>query len=115
MKARAFANTDAFEGLDSSILGHKISSPICVAPTALQKWTNEVGECGSAAAANAVGTCFGLSSCSTVPITDVAKVSPDIPKIMQIYFSKVDDVNMRLFNEIEKNGQAFVHDTNDCE
>ena len=34
LKARALANALAFKGLDTKILGHKISSPICIAPTA---------------------------------------------------------------------------------
>jgi (S)-2-hydroxy-acid oxidase len=34
LKARALTNADNWEGTQTSILGHKISSPICIAPTA---------------------------------------------------------------------------------
>lgn len=34
LKARALANADKFGGTETTILGKKISSPICIAPTA---------------------------------------------------------------------------------
>jgi len=62
-------------------LGHKISSPICIAPTAFQKLAYPEGEVATARAANKFGTAMGLSSWTSSPPEEVAKGAPDIPRI----------------------------------
>lgn len=81
LKARALANADAWEGTETSILGFKISSPICIAPAAFQKLATPEGEVSTARAANKTRTAMGLSSWTSSPPEAVGEAAPDIPKI----------------------------------
>ena len=51
--------------LRTKILGHEISMPIGISPTAMQKMAHPEGECASAKAAEKAGTLFILSTIST--------------------------------------------------
>jgi 4-hydroxymandelate oxidase len=57
--------------LSTTVLGRKISMPICVAPTAFHKLACEEGEIATARAAKAAGTLFILSSLSNTAMEKV--------------------------------------------
>jgi isopentenyl diphosphate isomerase/L-lactate dehydrogenase-like FMN-dependent dehydrogenase len=63
--------------LTTTILGQPISSPICIAPTAMQRMAHVDGELASARAAAAVGTCFCLSSLSTTNLVEIGRAVPE--------------------------------------
>ena len=62
--------------LSTSIQGHAISMPICVAPTAMHCMAHPDGEKATARAAMKLGTCMCLSTLSTTSLEDVARVDP---------------------------------------
>ena len=64
LKARALGNADAFEGTETTFLGHKMASPICIAPTAFHKLAHPDGELATARAADSTKTLQCLSSWS---------------------------------------------------
>ena len=51
--------------LSTTILGRKISMPIGISPTAMQRMAHADGECAAAKAAEKAGTVFILSTIST--------------------------------------------------
>lgn len=71
------------------VLGEKVASPICIAPTAMQRMAHDTGECATAAAAAKSGTLMTLSSWSTTALEDVAKAGgPGGARWFQLYVYK---------------------------
>ena len=58
--------------LETTILGHHISLPVLIAPTAFHRLAHPEGECATARASAAAGTIMIVSMASTVAIEDVA-------------------------------------------
>jgi 4-hydroxymandelate oxidase len=58
--------------LGMTVLGHSVSMPILIAPTAFHRLAHPDGECATARAAAAAGTIMTVSMASTVPIEEVA-------------------------------------------
>ena len=80
--------------MNTTILGKKIVSPICVTSTAFQRMATPDGECATARACNAVHqTPMVLSSWATSSNEDVGQFAPDSVKVYQIYMSKIPEVN----------------------
>ncbi|CAF1934704.1 unnamed protein product [Brassica napus] len=71
--------------MTTTILGFKISMPIMVAPTAMQKMAHPEGEYATARAASAAGTIMTLSSWTTSSVEEVASTGPGI-RFFQIRF-----------------------------
>lgn len=76
----------------TEILGIKISYPLIVAPTAMQRMANPDGELATARAVAKAGTVMGLSSWSTTALEDVAAERPNLPKWFQLYVYKDREV-----------------------
>jgi len=114
LKTSAFADPTKFQGLSTTILGHKVSSPICVASTAFQKMTHAEGELAMARGSEASNhTPFMLSSWSTTPLEDVAREAPNSLKLFQIYLSKIPDVNKDLWRRVKEAGYKGLGLTTD--
>ena len=105
--------------LSTTILGHKVSSPILIAPSAMQKMAHPDGELATARAAEklktGVLTCVAfffssvslmpipgmvLSSWSTTSLEDVAKANGDGLRWFQLYVYKVSLVCECLIGRI---------------
>lgn len=71
--------------LTTTVLGTKVSMPIGIAPTAMQKMAHPEGECANARAAQQMGTIFILSTISTSSIEEVAEAAPLAIKWFQLY------------------------------
>jgi 4-hydroxymandelate oxidase len=69
----------------TTLLGSPVSSPVAIAPTAIQGLAHPEGEVASAQGAAAAGALFILSSLATRSLEDVAAVAPDAVRWMQIY------------------------------
>jgi 4-hydroxymandelate oxidase len=69
----------------TTLLGTPVSSPVVVAPTAIQGLAHAEGEVASARGAAAVGALLILSSLATCRLEDVAAAAPDAPRWMQVY------------------------------
>ncbi|KAJ1674142.1 hypothetical protein EV182_003874 [Spiromyces aspiralis] len=101
----------------TTVLGHRISSPICIAPTAMQRMAHPDGECATARAAHHYKTCMVLSSWSTTSIEDVVASTKDLPsrngeeeepsspvKWFQLYIYKDREVTRQLIERAQNNG-----------
>jgi len=69
----------------TTLLGSAVSSPVAIAPTAIQGLAHADGEVATARGAADVGALLILSSLATCSLEDVAAAAPDAPRWMQIY------------------------------
>ncbi|XP_028243356.1 (S)-2-hydroxy-acid oxidase GLO1-like isoform X3 [Glycine soja] len=89
--------------LTATVLGFKISMPIMIAPTAMQKMAHPEGELATARAASAAGTIMTLSSWATSSVEEVASTGPDI-RFFQLYVFKDRNVAAQLVRRAERAG-----------
>nr|2CDH_0 Chain 0, ENOYL REDUCTASE [Thermomyces lanuginosus]2CDH_1 Chain 1, ENOYL REDUCTASE [Thermomyces lanuginosus]2CDH_2 Chain 2, ENOYL REDUCTASE [Thermomyces lanuginosus]2CDH_3 Chain 3, ENOYL REDUCTASE [Thermomyces lanuginosus]2CDH_Y Chain Y, ENOYL REDUCTASE [Thermomyces lanuginosus]2CDH_Z Chain Z, ENOYL REDUCTASE [Thermomyces lanuginosus] len=87
----------------TTILGFKISMPIMIAPTAMQKMAHPEGEYATARAASAAGTIMTLSSWATSSVEEVASTGPGI-RFFQLYVYKDRNVVAQLVRRAERAG-----------
>ena len=115
LKTSVFANKGPVS-LESTIMGQKVNSPICIASTAFHKMAHQDGELATARAANAYNaTTLKLSSWSTTALEEVAAQAPDSLKFFQIYLSKIPEVNQDLFDRVRGAGYKALHLTIDTQ
>jgi 4-hydroxymandelate oxidase len=69
----------------TTLLGTTLSSPIVIAPTAIQGLAHPDGEVATIRGAASVGALTILSSLATCSLEDVAAAAPDAPRWMQVY------------------------------
>jgi L-lactate dehydrogenase (cytochrome) len=115
-------NTSAFESCDLvprilrgvedvdlsvTVLGQKLDLPVYCSPTALQRLFHHEGERGVAAAAEAYGTMFGVSSLGTASIEEIAKKHSN-PQVYQFYFHKDRGLNSAMMQRAKENGIAAM-------
>jgi len=92
----------------TSVLGHPISMPVAVAPTAFHKMAHAEGERGSIRAAGEAGTLFILSGLSNTAMEDVFAAATG-PRFFQLYIYKDREVTRELVARAEAAGaQAIV-------
>ncbi|XP_020091927.1 peroxisomal (S)-2-hydroxy-acid oxidase GLO1-like isoform X2 [Ananas comosus] len=89
--------------MTTTVLGFKISMPIMIAPTAMQKMAHPDGEYATARAASAAGTIMTLSSWATSSVEEVASTGPGI-RFFQLYVYKDRNVVAQLVRRAEKAG-----------
>ncbi|KAF9559607.1 Hydroxyacid oxidase 1 [Mortierella alpina] len=98
----------------TTLLGHTVSSPICIAPTAMQRLANDEGEKATARAAARAKKCMILSSWSTTSAEDTIEAgrevpvdndSPSLPLYwFQLYVYKDRAATEKLIRRVEKAG-----------
>lgn len=111
-------NTSAFEDCDLvpsilrgvsdvdlsvTVMGQKIDLPVYLSPTALQRLFHHQGERATAAAAEAYGTMFGVSSLGTVAMEELAKKHRN-PQVYQFYFHKDRGLNRAMMQKAKECG-----------
>ncbi|KAL0442506.1 UNVERIFIED_CONTAM: Peroxisomal (S)-2-hydroxy-acid oxidase [Sesamum latifolium] len=89
--------------MTTTILGFKVSMPIMVAPTAMQKMAHPAGELATARAASAAGTIMTLSSWATSSVEEVASTGPGT-RFFQLYVYRDRNVVRQLVRRAEKAG-----------
>ncbi|GAB2296890.1 Lactoylglutathione lyase [Dionaea muscipula] len=89
--------------ITTTFLGFKISMPIMIAPTAMQKMAHPEGEYATARAASAAGTIMILSSWATSSVEEVASTGPGI-RFFQLYVMKNRNVVAQLVRRAERAG-----------
>eukprot|EP00262_Sarcandra_glabra_P017266 TRINITY_DN5853_c0_g2_i1.p1 TRINITY_DN5853_c0_g2~~TRINITY_DN5853_c0_g2_i1.p1 ORF type:complete len:368 (+),score=65.98 TRINITY_DN5853_c0_g2_i1:168-1271(+) len=89
--------------MTTTILGFKISMPIMIAPTAMQKMAHPEGEYATARAASSAGTIMTLSSWATSSVEEVASTGPGI-RFFQLYVYKNRNVVAQLVRRAERAG-----------
>ncbi len=72
----------------TSVLGYPVSSPVAVAPTAIQGLAHPEGEIATARGAADAGALMILSSLATCSLEEVAAAVPDAVRWMQVYILK---------------------------
>ncbi|KAF5296283.1 hypothetical protein FQR65_LT10279 [Abscondita terminalis] len=82
-------------------MGEKISMPIGVAPTAMQRMAHPDGECATAKAAQEKGTIYILSTISTSSIEEIAEAAPEGVKWFQLYVYKNREITKQLVQRAE--------------
>ncbi|XP_075781827.1 2-Hydroxyacid oxidase 1 isoform X1 [Pelodiscus sinensis] len=99
--------------LSTSIFGQKISMPICVGATAMQRMAHVDGETATARACRSVGTGMMLSSWATSTIEEVAQAAPDGLHWLQLYIYKDREVTRSLVQRAERAGYKGIFVTVD--
>ncbi|KAK1552699.1 hypothetical protein Q3G72_022014 [Acer saccharum] len=89
--------------MTTTVLGFKISMPIMIAPTAMQKMAHPEGEYAIARAASAAGTIMTLSTLATSSVEEVASTGPGI-RFFQLYVLKDRNVVAQLVRRAERAG-----------
>jgi len=89
--------------MTTTVLGFKISMPIMIAPTAMQKMAHPDGEYATARAASAANTIMTLSSWATSSVEEVASTGPGI-RFFQLYVYKDRKVVEQLVRRAERAG-----------
>jgi 4-hydroxymandelate oxidase len=89
---------------DTTLLGDAVSSPVAVAPTAIQGLAHADGEVATAQGAAEVGALMILSSLATCPLEDVAAAAPDAVRWMQIYVLRDRARTVELVGRAAANG-----------
>jgi 4-hydroxymandelate oxidase len=93
--------------LGTTVLGQKISMPICVAPTAFHKLACEEGEIATARAAKKAGTLFILSSLSNTAMENVFAAAAS-PRWFQLYVYKDREITRALVQRAEAAGAEAI-------
>jgi 4-hydroxymandelate oxidase len=70
---------------ETELLGHTLSMPILVAPTALHALLTADGECAAARAAAAAGTLMCVSTITTRSHPEIRDAAPGAPRWQQVY------------------------------
>lgn len=94
--------------MSTTILGHKVSVPFGVAPTAMQRMAHAEGECANARACARMNTVFTLSTIATSSIEEVAMAAPDSLRFFQLYIYKDRDVTAGLVKRAENEGFTAI-------
>lgn len=99
----------------TTVLGHKISHPIGVSPTAMQKMAHPDGELANARAVGSFGSIFILSTLSTSSMEEVAQAAPNTIKWFQLYIYKDRTLTREMVLRAEKAGfKALVLTVDAC-
>ncbi|KAG0376405.1 Hydroxyacid oxidase 1 [Mortierella sp. AD032] len=98
----------------TTLLGHPVASPICIAPTAMQRLANDAGEKATARAAAKAKKCMILSSWSTTSAEDTIAAGQEVPVDLstpglplywfQLYVYKDRVATEQLIRRVEKAG-----------
>jgi 4-hydroxymandelate oxidase len=92
----------------ASVLGHDLSMPLLVAPTAYQRLMHPGGEGATARAAGAAGTVFCQSSLSALRPAELAGEAPDTMRWFQLYWSSDRPFVADVVAEAEESGATAL-------
>ncbi|GAB2293231.1 hydroxyacylglutathione hydrolase glo4 [Dionaea muscipula] len=93
--------------MSTTIMGHKISAPIMIAPTAMHKLAHPDGEIATAKAAAACKTIMVLSLMSTCTIEEVASCCNAV-RFLQLYVFKKREISACLVERAERHGYKAI-------
>jgi isopentenyl diphosphate isomerase/L-lactate dehydrogenase-like FMN-dependent dehydrogenase len=92
----------------TELLGHTLSMPVLVAPTALLRVAHPDGEPGVARAAAAAGTLSTLSTLATAAPAEVAAAAPDAPRWFQLYCFRDRGLNLAVIDDAVAAGFSAI-------
>lgn len=82
--------------LRTELFGHKLESPLLIAPVGVQTIFHQDKELGVAEVANEIGVPYILSTASSSSIEDVAKASGDGVRFFQLYWPQDDEITISV-------------------
>jgi L-lactate dehydrogenase (cytochrome) len=88
--------------LSVTVMGQRLAMPVYCSPTALQRLFHHDGERAVAAAAEAHGTMFGVSSLGTTSLEAVR--AHKTPQVYQFYFHKDRGLNLAMMERAKSAG-----------
>jgi 4-hydroxymandelate oxidase len=94
--------------LATTLLGTAVSSPVVIAPTAVQGLAHEDGEIATARGAAAVGALLVLSSLASRSLEEVAAVAPGAPRWMQVYILRDRERTVDLVRRAAAHGYGAL-------
>ncbi|HRA99577.1 MAG TPA: alpha-hydroxy acid oxidase [Ignavibacteria bacterium] len=106
LKYRVLVNVSKRD-LTTKILGHNISMPVIIAPTAFQKLAHPDGETASATAAGKNGIIMILSTLSNTSVEEVVKASSG-PVWFQLYVFRDREITRELIKKAEAAGVKAI-------
>ena len=92
----------------TTVLGHRLETPIMAAPTALLKMGHEDGEAAVARGCHLAGVGNCLSTTASLSIEDVAAAQPDCYRWFQLYVYKDHDRTKDLVLRAKANGYSAI-------
>jgi 4-hydroxymandelate oxidase len=92
----------------TTLLGTPVSSPVVIAPTAIQGLAHQDGETATARGAAAAGALMVLSSLATSSLEDVAAAAPGAPRWMQVYILRERARTAELVRRAAAHGYAAL-------
>ncbi|XP_064478495.1 2-Hydroxyacid oxidase 1-like [Ornithodoros turicata] len=90
--------------LEVEVLGQKISFPVGIAPTAMQRMAHPDGEVATCRAAHQAKTVMILSTIATTSVEELAKAEPDSIRWFQLYIYRDRSVTQALVRRAEASG-----------
>ncbi|RXN18658.1 hydroxyacid oxidase 1 [Labeo rohita] len=99
--------------MSTTVLGQRVSMPICVAATAMQRMAHPDGETATARACLSCDTGMMLSSWATSTIEQVAEAAPGAVRWMQLYIYKDRALTQSLVRRAEEAGYKGIFVTVD--
>lgn len=100
---RAFVDVSRID-LGTHVLGHSLSAPFYVAPTAYQGLVHPGGECAMARAASSEGILAMFSTLSSSSIEEIAACAPKGPRWFQLYLQPDSSLTLNLVGRAESSG-----------
>ncbi|KAL1922364.1 uncharacterized protein VTP21DRAFT_9903 [Calcarisporiella thermophila] len=88
----------------TSILGHPVSSPICIAPTAMMRLSHPDGEEAVSRAHASFGSAMTVSTFANTSLEDVVKFGPESLYFFQLYVYADRSISQELIRRAEKAG-----------
>lgn len=82
--------------LRTELFGHKLESPLLIAPVGVQTIFHQDKELGVAEVANEIGVPYILSTASSSSIEDVAKASGEGVRFFQLYWPQDDEITISV-------------------
>ncbi|XP_050029026.3 2-Hydroxyacid oxidase 1-like [Dermacentor andersoni] len=104
---RVLRNVTAID-TEVMLLGQRVSMPVGISPTALQKLAHPDGEAATARAAANAGTVMILSALSTTSMEDVASRAPGSVRWLQMEVVKDRSVTVDFLSRAEKLGYGAI-------
>lgn len=96
------------QDLSVTVLGHKMSMPICVAPTGYQAMAHPDGELATVRAVKSQDTAMGVSIFATTSLEDIAQECPHTIKFMQVQFFSDRHLMAQAVKRAEKAGYKAI-------
>ncbi|XP_045509233.1 hydroxyacid oxidase 1 [Colias croceus] len=103
IRPKCFVGITHFD-LQTTILGERVTMPVGISPTAMQRMAHPEGETANVKAAQAEGVIYTLSTISTSSIEEVAEAAPSAIKWFQLYIYNDREITKKLVLRAEKAG-----------